>query len=162
MLFRSETGREVKEISTAGKEALARLERQTAERTETERKSLALPPPPPDPLAWYMWKGDEWMGYDWRNPRSKLRYEAHQRQLQLAREAAKRRRRERGPSPNLSKGSLDFRGFRWLCPHCGRAVNVLFLPLPPINLLAHAVPALKKFDVTTPIRWNAIDRKSVV
>jgi DNA-binding NarL/FixJ family response regulator len=102
-----------------------------------------------------MWKGDQWMGYDWRNPYSKKNYEARQRRLELARAAAKLRRRSGRHAPALSRGSLDFRGFRWLCPHCGRAVNVLFLPLPPINLLAELVPPLKKFDATTPIKWRS-------
>ena len=32
-------------------------------------------------------------------------------------------------------GSLLFRGWRWLCPTCGRRCTVLYYPLPPVNVI---------------------------
>jgi DNA-binding CsgD family transcriptional regulator len=102
----------------------------------TPRKSKRLPPPPPDPVA-YKWKGDEFVGYDWRAaktyPLIRENYERHQRKLAIAR-AAKKARYARKPPPSRAGGSVEFRGWRWLCPRCGRAVQVVFWPMTRANL----------------------------
>jgi hypothetical protein len=98
--------------------------------------SRALPPPPvTDDAAWYQWKDGEYLGYDWRNPAAKANYERHERRRALERASRKRRRTEH-PPPSQAGGSIQFRGWVWLCPTCGRRVKTVFLPLPPINLLA--------------------------
>lgn len=99
-------------------------------------RRLPLPPPDVDLGAWYKWKGDEYIGYDWRNPDPmvKANYEAHQRSKALAREARRRRYRE-NPPPSKSKGSVTFIGWRWVCPKCAKRVQVVFCPLPAINLV---------------------------
>ena len=100
------------------------------------RRSKRLPPPPPDYVA-YKWKGDEFVGYDWRaaetNPRIRENYERHQRKLTKAR-AAKKARRRASPPPSQASGSNQFKGWRWKCPACGRAVQVIFLPMSRRNL----------------------------
>ena len=42
---------------------------------------------------------------------------------------------ERAAAESHQRGSLLFRGWRWLCPVCDRRIKVLFCPLPPINVL---------------------------
>jgi DNA-binding CsgD family transcriptional regulator len=104
---------------------------------DAPRKRPRLPPAPTQDIgAWYKWKGEEYIGYDWRstNPRVKARYEAHQQKKALAREAQRRRYRER-PPPSKSRGSIEFKGFSWLCPRCGKRGRVLYYPLAAINLL---------------------------
>src|SRR5205823_1877232 len=84
-------------------------------------RSKKLPPPPPD-YVWYKWKGEEYIGYDWRaaveKPIIKQNYQRRQRRLANQRAAKKKRRLEKGPALSLSKGSLRFRGYRFLCPSC--------------------------------------------
>jgi hypothetical protein len=43
----------------------------------------------------------------------------------------------RQPLPSRAGGSVEFRGWRWLCPKCGRRVQVVFWPLTRTNV---AVP----------------------
>jgi DNA-binding NarL/FixJ family response regulator len=111
-----------------------------------------LPPPKPDNV-WYKWKGDEFVGYDWRaaekNPQVRIDYERHQRELAKERAGQKRRRREH-PPPSKSQGSLEFRGWLWLCPVCGKTCRTIYLPAPPINLL-HDVPRLARMIDVPPI-----------
>ena len=101
------------------------------------RKSKRLPPPPPDYVS-YKWKGDEYVGYDWRAaeqyPLIRENYERHQRQLMKARAAGRARRRSKAPPPSCAGGSIQFKGWRWLCPSCARSVQVVFLPLHQTNL----------------------------
>jgi hypothetical protein len=110
------------------------------------RPLLRLPTPPPDPV-WYKWKGDEFIGYDWRaaerNPRIRLAYEREQRRKAKSREAQRRRRREgRVIDRRRGKraGSLEFRGWRWVCPGCGKKVRMLYYPLPRLHLLPGRMP----------------------
>jgi hypothetical protein len=98
-----------------------------------KRRDKRLPKPPPD-NAWYKWKGDEYVGYDWRKRGAKEAYERHERQKELSREGQRRRRAE-NPPPMLARGSLEFKGWRWLCPCCQRAVQILYLPLERVNLI---------------------------
>jgi DNA-binding NarL/FixJ family response regulator len=98
----------------------------------SDRPSRKLPPPVPD-YVWYKWKGDEYIGYDWRNPRAAAAHHRHQRKLASARAANKR---QRAKTPGRSTGSLLFAGYRFLCPACHRPVSILYLPLPSINLYA--------------------------
>jgi DNA-binding NarL/FixJ family response regulator len=97
------------------------------------RPPLVLPPPEPD-YVWYKWKGDQYIGYDWRNPRAEANYLRSENRKAKARAAAQKRRREH-PPPSKSQGSLQFRGWLWLCPKCGKKVRVLYLPAPRVNLL---------------------------
>jgi DNA-binding CsgD family transcriptional regulator len=115
-----------------------------------KRRSQKLPPPEPDPVS-YKWKDGVFLGYDWRNPLAKIGYERHQRRLAMHRAAAKARR-QRNPKPSKSAGSLLFHGWRWLCPHCGRAVNVLFLPLKRRHLLPGPIPMLPRAIKPAPVR----------
>jgi transcriptional regulator with XRE-family HTH domain len=98
-----------------------------------KRPSYRLPPPQPDLLAWYKWKDGQFLGYDWRNPRARIGYERHEQAKARARAArAAKGGRHR---PSRATGSLVFRGWRWICPRCGRHVRVLFLPVARISLL---------------------------
>jgi hypothetical protein len=100
-----------------------------------------LAPPPPDHVQ-YKWKGDQFIGYDWRaaekNPLIREGYERHQRRLARTRAAYKARkaRGEVKPRPGADGGgSLMFRGWMWICPICGKQKKVLYYPLPPINVI---------------------------
>lgn len=68
---------------------------------EPPKKSRSKKLPPPPDYVWYKWKGDEYVGYDWRaaekNPRIRENYERRQRVLAKARDAGKRRRQEDRP-----------------------------------------------------------------
>ena len=114
--------------------------------TRRKKRNQKLPPPDPDPVA-YKWKGDQYVGYDWRaaatNPRIKENYERHQRELARYRAANKRR----PPKPSQSTGSLKFRGWAWLCPDCHRAVRVLYYPLPRLHLLPGKIPRLPRDEM---------------
>ena len=96
-----------------------------------------LAPPPPDHV-WYKWKGDEYIGYDWRsaetNPLIRENYERYQRKRAKQRESAKVRRRENPPASRAG-GSIEFRGWMWLCPACGKRKKTLYYPLPPVNVI---------------------------
>lgn len=112
-----------------------------------DRKSRVLPKPPPD-YVWYKWKGDQYVGYDWRNPAAAAGHLRMQRRLASMR-LAKKTRRLTHPPPRKAGSSLQHRGWCWICPHCRRAVNVLFLPLPPLKLscafpgIAHLIERAK-------------------
>jgi hypothetical protein len=100
--------------------------------------SHALPPPPvADEMAAYKWKDGVYLGYDWRRPGAKENYERHERRKAMERASRKRRRMEY-PAPSQSAGSIQFRGWAWLCPQCGRTAKTLLFPLPPINLLTES------------------------
>jgi DNA-binding CsgD family transcriptional regulator len=96
-----------------------------------------LPPPEPDHVP-YKWKGDQYLGYDWRsaeaNPLIRENYERHQRTLAKIR-AARAERVKRNPPKSRAGGSMLFRGWRWLCPACQRPVKVVFYPLPAVSKL---------------------------
>ena len=63
-------------------------------------------------------------------------------------------------------GSLHFWGWNWLCPRCGRRCQLLYYPLPPINLLRgygvlvedDVIDAALAFDpsLRTPLRANGL------
>jgi hypothetical protein len=114
-------------------------------------KSKKLPKPPPD-YVWYKWKGDQYLGYDWRaaqhNPLIRLNYLRHEVAKLKVRRAAKARRKNK---PKLTKpaGSLLFRGYKFLCPQCDRPVNMLYFPLPRVHLLHGKLPALAKLLLST-------------
>jgi hypothetical protein len=100
--------------------------------------SRALPPPPvADEMAAYKWKDGVYLGYDWRTRGAKENYERHERHKAMERASRKRRRMEE-PPPSQAGGSIQFRGWTWLCPQCGRRAKTLLLPLPPINLLTES------------------------
>jgi DNA-binding CsgD family transcriptional regulator len=106
------------------------IKKSTRERRHCDRR---LPPPEPD-YVWYKWKGEEYMGYDWRRAGAKERYEREQDAREMKRARDKRRVR-----PGKSRGSLEFRGWRWLCPVCERAVKMLYLPLSPEEIFPQSV-----------------------
>jgi DNA-binding CsgD family transcriptional regulator len=120
-----------------------------------QSKSLKLPPPPPD-YVWYKWKGDEYLGHDWRKPAARAGHARFARRTELARAAARKRRRE-NPPLRAASGSLEFRGWQWRCPRCGKAVNVLYMPVPGRELLvascellvADGAPALRAQPATS-------------
>ena len=105
-----------------------------------KRPSYKLAPPPPDHVA-YKWKGDEYVGYAWRdaetNPLIRANYERYQRKLARQRVANKKWRARHATSRAGAGGggSLLFRGWMWICPICGQRKTKLFLPLPPINVI---------------------------
>ena len=101
------------------------------------RKPRRFPPPPPD-YVWYKWKGDQYIGYDWRNPAAKEGFERRERKKAQAKARYQAGRVKRPPSK--SSGSLEFRGWRWICPVCDAAVRNLYYPLPPINILLRSRP----------------------
>jgi hypothetical protein len=109
-------------------------------------KSKRLPPPQKD-YVWYKWKGDDFVGYDWRanNPQIAGQHFKHQRELAQIRER-KRQHRAENPKPSRGAGSEMFRGWRWLCPRCGRKVNLLFLPLPRVHLLGRINSELRMMN----------------
>jgi DNA-binding CsgD family transcriptional regulator len=91
-----------------------------------------------DAAGWYKWKGDEYIGYDWRraekNPRIRQNYERAQRAR------AKRLARYRETYPNRLRasqagGSIRFNGWLWRCPVCGKTCREIFYALPPTNVL---------------------------
>lgn len=102
--------------------------------------SHKLPPPPgdgEDVCAWYKYKDGVYVGYDWRNPLSKKNYERHERRKALERASRGRLRRERGTRrESVSNGSLQFKGWQWVCPMCGKGVKIVYLPMPAIDVLA--------------------------
>jgi len=95
-----------------------------------------LPPPQPDYIAWYKWKGDEFLGYDWRNPHAAANYLRHEAE-KARRRADRKAHPDKYRKPSKSTGSIRFDGFRWICPTCGRIVNTLYLPIARFNLLQH-------------------------
>src|SRR5437764_1455136 len=78
------------------------------------RRSYAARPMPragPDVMAWYKWKGDEYIGYDWRraesNPRIREEYERQLRVAERRRAKYRENRDTRGPRrTSQSHGSL--------------------------------------------------------
>lgn len=40
--------------------------------------------------------------------------------------------RKRGPLDRLGTGQIDFMGWKWQCPACGKTRRVLYYPLPPL------------------------------
>src|SRR5687768_9837790 len=69
-----------------------------------------MPKPAPDPV-WYKWRGDEYVGYDWR----------HEANLQkqglghLFRSNKKWRKNMYKPGPGRASGSHVRCGWRWVC-----------------------------------------------
>jgi hypothetical protein len=93
-----------------------------------------------DPACWYKWKGDEWIGYDWRaaetKPRIRENFEraARAKAKRLAR-YQEHRRLGRTAKPSESGGSLRFNGWLWRCPACGKTCRTIYFALPPTNVL---------------------------
>jgi DNA-binding CsgD family transcriptional regulator len=54
------------------------------------------------------------------------------------------RRRERN---SVARGSLEFKGWRWICPVCERPVKVLFHLLPARNVLRQYLPPMVEASV---------------
>jgi uncharacterized protein YerC len=116
---------------------------------ERDPTKWRIPPPPPDFIQ-YKWKGDTYVGYDWKaaekNPRVRINYERHERRKAKQRAAQKRRRQMKGLALSTSKGSIEFRGWKWLCPHCGKTCRTIFMPAGPIDLLENVpnIPRLAR------------------
>jgi hypothetical protein len=93
-----------------------------------------------DVCAWYKYKDGVYVGYDWRNPLSRNNYEWHERRKMLERASRARLRRERsGARVKLARSSLQFKGWQWVCPTCGKRVKIMYVPMPPIDVLAQDV-----------------------
>jgi DNA-binding CsgD family transcriptional regulator len=105
---------------------------------QKKKISLRIPPPPPDYVS-YKWKDGVYMGYDWRNPYAKKGYERAQRAKQKRHQAYLRRRKAH-PPPSTSKGSLEFRGFLWLCPDCAQTCRTLYAPYRRSSILFECDP----------------------
>ncbi len=92
-----------------------------------------------DVMAWYKWKGDEYVGYDWRlnerNPQVKKNYERFIRIRAYMREYHKRERERKWRKDRTDSGSLKFNGWRLVCPKCEKCVKKLYLPLRVPSLL---------------------------
>jgi DNA-binding NarL/FixJ family response regulator len=99
-------------------------------RADRYARSVRLPKPPPDPV-WYKWKGDVFVGYDWRRPGAEAAYLRRQRRLELGRAANRRNRKY----VSRAKGSVRFWGWAWVCPGCKKPAKNLYLPLPFVCLL---------------------------
>lgn len=112
-----------------------------------------LPAAPPD-AVWYKWKGNEYLGYDWRMPGERERYEREQRRRANSRAAYKARRQRRAVA-SQGRGGLRFRGWRWVCPVCAEAVVKLYYPLPEVNVLEHAAAELIKQFEPRPMHRHA-------
>jgi DNA-binding CsgD family transcriptional regulator len=116
-----------------------------------------LPRMGPD-MVWYKWRGDEYVGYDWRaaetNPLIREDYEYFERRRRYQRELCHRLRRERGPrEPSRSGGSLHFNGWLWICPECGRTCRRVYCPFPPAGIapLIWPVPRLAQIIDVPPV-----------
>ncbi len=110
---------------------------------ERDHVPRPLPRMGPDVMAWYKWKGDEYIGYDWRraerNPRIREEYERQQRVAERRRQKYRENRATRGPRPTHpdrgSIGSIHFNGWLWRCPVCERTCRIIYFPLQRMNLL---------------------------
>jgi hypothetical protein len=100
---------------------------------ERKYRSMRLPPPEPDNV-WYKWKDGKYLGYDWRTPGARQRYEKNEARKARDRERQRQTRRE-APKPYRGDGGMSFRGWRWLCPVCDAPVRMIFYPLPRLHLL---------------------------
>jgi hypothetical protein len=105
---------------------------------QKKRRDLKLPKPPPD-YVWYKWKGEEYMGYDWRNPLAAANWERYQKKLKSGREACKR---WRAKQQYQYEDAMQFKGYRWVCPTCGKKVNTVYMPMCGLNLLTGWLGAL--------------------
>jgi DNA-binding NarL/FixJ family response regulator len=99
--------------------------------------SHKLPPPPPD-YVWYKWKDGKYIPdkHELKHQRAKER-KAKRLLTSTARPASAGR---------ASQGSIQFNGYRWICPACKKPVRQLYLPLPRINFLPRPLPELANFD----------------
>jgi DNA-binding CsgD family transcriptional regulator len=124
-------------------------------------RSYRLPRMGPDLLAWYKWRGDEYVGYDWRmaetNPLIREDFERFERRRRLQMERYYRLRAERGPrEPSRSGGSLHFNGWLWICPVCGRTCRKVVCPFPPeLAACVWPVPRLAEIIEVPPVLAGA-------
>jgi DNA-binding CsgD family transcriptional regulator len=105
------------------------------------RRSMRLAGPPPDPV-WYKWRGDEYVGYDWRSPGAKAWHDRLEGERARKREEARRRRARKRAASGC--GSLVFVEWRWVCPGCSALVRKLYYPAPRVSVAplldARAIP----------------------
>jgi DNA-binding NarL/FixJ family response regulator len=107
------------------------------------RKRPRLPPPAPD-YVWYKWsKTGEFLSEDPRYWRKHPDDPGHPPPP-----GSQKPKRKRAPKPSCATGSLVFRGWRWICPKCGKKVRTLFLPAPPVPLVA--LRGNPKFETRNP------------
>lgn len=105
----------------------------------TKRYRYPLPKPEPDAIP-YKWKDGKFVGYDWKAaryaPRIRENYERHERRKARARELWKERAlRGNKLRESKARGSEQFRGWRWVCPSCGKQVKTVYLPMAFVNVL---------------------------
>ena len=114
-------------------------------------EELHVPRAGPD-LVWYKWKGDQYLGYDWRNELARENYErqARARERRLARYRERRANGELPRGASRSGGSLHFNGWQWVCPACGKTCRTIYCPAPRVRLVWD-VPALARvIDIVPP------------
>jgi DNA-binding NarL/FixJ family response regulator len=105
------------------------------------RPRKQLPSPAPD-FVWYKWStSGKYLGDDpryWRKSRKDPGTPPPP--------GYTKRQRKKNPAPSVSRaaGSDVFRGWRWICPRCGKVVRRLYLPAPPVCLFKHHIKHLKK------------------
>jgi DNA-binding CsgD family transcriptional regulator len=112
-------------------------------------QSQRLPRAGPDPVP-YKWKGDEYIGYDWRaaqtKPSIRINYERAMRAKEK-RLARYRKNRKTQARPSESTGSLHFNGWEWVCPVCGKTCRTIYFALPRINLLRDVPRLAQVIDI---------------
>jgi len=112
-----------------------------------------MPKPKPDHV-WYKWKGDVYMGYDWRHEEKLRRWGYTKLADGMRRRAAGQPKRIRRPQPSRASGSEQWNGWRWVCPKCSRRVRMLYCPLPAVcrvRLLSRKWE--ERFKIDEP-RWS--------
>jgi DNA-binding CsgD family transcriptional regulator len=95
-----------------------------------KRYSYRVPKPEAD-YVWYKWEDGRYLGYDRSSENAQIGYERAEARRARDREGHRRR----GPRERLARGSLQFLGWSWVCPGCGRTARTLYYPV-------HAVSAL--------------------
>src|SRR5262249_29405535 len=104
------------------------------------RRLGSAPPEAVDLSTWYKWsRSGNYLGDDPTNWRRGFE-DLGERPAKWKPKAGANWRRK--PYKSVSGGSIQFNGFRWICPVCGKACKKVYLPTPPVNLLAKVQPRI--------------------
>jgi hypothetical protein len=110
------------------------------------RRLGEAPPQAVDLACWYKWSlpnDREPLGHYLGDDPSNWRRSFKDRGNRPAKWKAKPWKNwNRKPRPSVSKGSIQFNGFRWRCPVCGKECKTVYLPTPPVNLLEKVQPRI--------------------